>query len=210
MNKFTVALAILATAMCGPALAGEGHGAAVSAEAESNSAAVSGSVSTAISEGGHAAAQSGAATSGNAQSITFNSPAIPTTQTLKTAPSVYAPALTTTLTETCMGSTSVGGSGIGFGISVGSTWNDGQCVRRLNAREMAQTLGDRDAARALMCQDDDVAAAYAAVGQSCTEAPQVAVLGLPPAPVVAAAPPPTGVMAPIPNPMEQPPKAPRF
>jgi hypothetical protein len=150
----------------------------------SDSNANSGSVATSISDGGHSAsdahATGGSATggtssatanpnasnAGNAQNITFNSTA-PSKQTLKTTPTVYAPALTTTLTETCMGSTSGGISVLGVGGTLGTTWNDTQCVRRLNAREMAQTLGDRDAARALLCQDKDVAAAYAAVGQSC-------------------------------------------
>jgi hypothetical protein len=150
----------------------------------SDSNANSGSVANSISGGGasdaHSNATGGTATGGtssatanpnasnqgNAQNITFNSTA-PSKQTLKTTPTVYAPALTTTLTETCMGSTSGGISVLGVGGTLGTTWNDTQCVRRLNAREMAQTLGDRDAARALLCQDKDVAAAYAAVGQSC-------------------------------------------
>jgi hypothetical protein len=113
-----------------------------------------------------------------------------------------------------MGSSSAAGSGVGFGFSLGSTWRDAACVRRLNAREMAQTLGDRDAARALMCQDKDVAAAYASVGQSCTQRTLVAVAPppaqqayqappaeTPPNPPVAESHP----MQPIPNP----PKTPR-
>jgi hypothetical protein len=39
-------------------------------------------------------------------------------------PAVVAPSLTTTLSETCMGSTSMGIAGAGFGISFGSTWKD--------------------------------------------------------------------------------------
>jgi len=112
-----------------------------------------------------------------------------------------------------MGSTSVGGSGVGFGFSVGSTWEDKQCIRRLNAREIAQTLGDRDAARALMCQDNDVAAAYAAVGQSCFTPVVAYVAPLPPVADYAApsAPEPPhpdhSVMAPIPD--DYPAKQPR-
>lgn len=66
-----------------------------------------------------------------------------------------------------MGSTSGGVSVLGFGGTLGTTWRDDACTRRLNAREMANTLGDREAARALLCRDKDVAAAYAAVGQPC-------------------------------------------
>jgi hypothetical protein len=138
---------------------------------------------------------------GNAQSITFNTT---NPDSLKTVPQVYAPALSTTLTETCMGSTSGGVSVLGFGGTLGTTWNDNQCVRRLNAREMAQTFGDRDAARALLCQDPDVAEAYAAVGQSCFVAqPKVAVMSAPPGPPVSTPPPvivPPVTMQPIPNP----------
>lgn len=197
----------------------------------SDSTSVSGSIagSSSFSEGGHSAsdahsnatggtssavtgassstANNAASNAGNQQNITFNS-TVPEKQTVKSVPQVYAPAMTTTLTETCMGSTSAGGSGVGFGITLGSTWNDKQCVRRLNAREMAQTLGDRDAARALLCQDEDVAKAYAAIGQSCTERTMVAVVSPPvpvptstPAPVEAPKPPTT--MQPIPNPPEK-------
>jgi hypothetical protein len=162
---------------------------------------------------GTATQSQNAQNAGNAQNITFNS-TTPTKTTLRAAPTVYAPALTTTLTETCMGSTSAGGSGIGFGFSVGSTWNDKQCVRRLNAREIAQTLGDRDAARALMCQDADVARAYAAIGQSCftpVPPPQQVVVQTAPPPAPYSEPPHN--MQPIPNPPEQPaprrPKVPR-
>jgi hypothetical protein len=202
---------------------------------ESNSGAVSGSVSQggAGGDGGHAASTSNATggtssavtgpssasstanptatNQGNAQSITFNSK---TPDSLKTNPTVYAPALTTTLTETCMGSTSGGLSVLGFGGTLGTTWNDSQCVRRLNAREMAQTLGDRDAARALLCQDKDVAEAYRSVGQDCKARtvvatyvgpppPGPATTPLPPQAADASAPPKeTTKMEPIPNPKE--------
>ena len=86
---------------------------------------------------------------------------------MKTAPSVFAPALSTTLTETCMGSSSAGVSWLGFGASGGTTWQDHHCIRRLNARELAQTLGDRDAARELMCGDEEVFRVYNALGRPC-------------------------------------------
>jgi hypothetical protein len=197
----------------------------------SDSASQSGSISGSVSQGGNSAsdahatggtssATTGASTSssvanpnannaGNAQNITFNSTVPQNTKArVETVPTLYAPALSTTLTETCMGSTSGGVSVMGFGGTLGTTWNDSQCVRRLNAREMAQTLGDRAAARALMCQDKDVAAAYAAVGQDCRQKYEVAVVVPPPAPISpvvinvpapAAAPAPYA-MPPVPNP----------
>lgn len=177
-------------------------GAGGSSTATSNA---TGGTSSAVT--GPSTATNGAANSANQQNITFNQ-TTPNKTKLETTPQVYAPALSTTLTETCMGSTSGGVSVMGFGGTLGTTWNDSQCVRRLNAREMAQTLGDRAAARALMCQDKDVAAAYAAVGQDCRQKYEVAVVVPPPAPIspvvinnnIPPAPPP--VMAPIPNPPE--------
>ena len=169
--------------------------------------------STSSAQGGtggssSATANPNASNQGNAQNITFNSPAAPSKTKIESLPQVYAPALTTTLTETCMGSTSGGISVMGFGGTLGTTWNDKQCIRRLNAREMAQTLGDRDAARALMCQDEDIARAYASVGQDCREkwVQQVAVAPVqPPPPVVVNVPAPAApqmLMAPVPNPPE--------
>lgn len=88
------------------------------------------------------------------------------TQTLKTVPTVAPPGLTTTLTETCMGSTSGGGSVAGFGLTIGATWRDSECVRRLNAREL-NAMGMRDAAVELMCDNPDVQAAMARTGLKC-------------------------------------------
>jgi hypothetical protein len=86
---------------------------------------------------------------------------------VRNVPAVAAPALTTTLTETCMGSSSVGGAGVGFGFSIGTTWRDTACVRRLDARQVA-ALGYRDAARELMCDSPAVAAAFERAGMpSC-------------------------------------------
>ena len=113
--------------------------------------------------------QSGAAASnqGNEQRITIEGSSgskIP-----RQAPSVVAPALTTTLSETCMGSTSVGASAAGFGLSFGSTWRDEACIRRLDARELRSFgagLPARDAymfhiaATERMCEDPKVRAAF--------------------------------------------------
>jgi hypothetical protein len=71
--------------------------------------------------------------------------------------------------DTCMGSSSVGGQGVGFGLSVGSTWHDGDCVRRKDAREL-HNMGQKAAALALMCQNEAVAAAMQAAGTACPSA----------------------------------------
>ena len=82
------------------------------------------------------------------------------------APSVYAPNLSTTLTETCMGSTSAGAGWFGFGGTFGSTWSDDTCVRRLDARQMA-ALGEVAIAKELMCQSDEVREAAKRAGKPC-------------------------------------------
>jgi hypothetical protein len=56
--------------------------------------------------------------------------------TIITAPPVAAPTLTTTLTDTCMGSASGGLSVPGGGISLGKTTVDEDCVARLHARQL--------------------------------------------------------------------------
>lgn len=79
-----------------------------------------------------------------------------------------APALTTTLTETCMGSTSVGAGFSGGSFSFGTTWRDSACVRRLDARQI-QSMGDVQAAKEIMCDSDLVRAAFKRVGRPCAE-----------------------------------------
>lgn len=72
-------------------------------------------------------------------------------------PDAYAPPLATS-NGTCMGSSSIGGSGPGLGLSVGSTWRDDACSRRYNA-QMMHALGHADVAVNIMCQDESVAQA---------------------------------------------------
>jgi hypothetical protein len=77
-----------------------------------------------------------------------------------------APALTTTFSETCMGSTSAGAGFAGGAVSVGSTWEDEACIRRLDAREI-KSLGDAEAAKELLCESAKVRAAFKRVGRPC-------------------------------------------
>ena len=81
-------------------------------------------------------------------------------------PAVYAPGLTSSGMVTCMGSTSAGGSGSGFGISFGSTWVDENCERRLDASKLAE-LGYADASVALMCGDTAVWDSMELTGHPC-------------------------------------------
>lgn len=68
--------------------------------------------------------------------------------------------------DTCMGSSTAGAQGIGFGVSIGTTWTDRNCVRLKNSRELT-ALGHKDAAVQLLCTDKEVKAAMAAVGTPC-------------------------------------------
>jgi len=90
------------------------------------------------------------------------------TQTIKNVPSMGASGLTTTLTETCMGSSSAGGAVPGFGLTFGSTWKDEECVNRLNAREV-RTLGPDGAlaAKEIMCSNEVVRLAYRRIKKPC-------------------------------------------
>ncbi len=90
--------------------------------------------------------------------------------TMKSVPALYAPPLVTTMTDTCMGSTSVGASFSGFGFNGGSTWTDQNCVRRLDAREF-RAMGMNDVAVALLCQNPDNQRAIESTGRTCTNQP---------------------------------------
>jgi len=70
--------------------------------------------------------------------------------------------------DTCMGSTSAGAQAIGFGLSIGSTYQDSDCVRRKDAREL-HNMGLKDAGIALMCQNANVRKAMLASGHNCPE-----------------------------------------
>lgn len=77
-----------------------------------------------------------------------------------------APALTTTFSETCMGSTSMGAGFAGGAVSIGSTWKDEECIRRLSSREI-KTFGDIQAAKEIMCGNEEVRKSFKSVGRPC-------------------------------------------
>ena len=91
--------------------------------------------------------------------------------------------------DTCMGSSSIGAQAVTFGLSVGTTWQDDNCRRLKNSRQLV-ALGYHRAATALMCVDEDVRSAMIAAGTPCPNGE------------VAAAPAPTRtyvMMAPVPD-----------
>jgi hypothetical protein len=207
MKMFWAGIALGAVLLASPAMAGGndnnngGQGGGAPNVAVSTSSSGSQSAAGAVSTSSPVvttSASSDAATAGNSQTIN-NNQITPSTQTLRSAPQVFAPALTTTLTETCMGSTSLGVSVIGWGATGGTTWNDGECVRRLNAREL-NSMGFRAEACYVLRMDRDVEAAFQKTGGSCLPqaVAQVMAPPPPPPPPPAAAPPPPPPPAPAP------------
>jgi len=145
MKKIIAVLAVSILALTG----------AMSAMADSQAGALSGS-------------QAGASNTSNLVNVDarkYNSVA-EATDMGNMVPAVYAPGLTTSGMVTCMGSTSAGGSGSGFGLSFGSTWIDENCERRLDAGKLAE-LGYADASMALMCGDTAVWDSMELTGHPC-------------------------------------------
>ena len=65
---------------------------------------------------------------------------------------------------------------LGVGVSGGSTWKDEECVRRLNAKAVAEVLGDREAAKEIMCGNQEVFAAFVTLGRPCRLPPSYTVM----------------------------------
>jgi hypothetical protein len=82
--------------------------------------------------------------------------------------------------DTCMGSSSIGAQAVSFGLSIGTTWQDDNCRRLKNSRQLV-ALGYHRAATSLMCVDDDVRQAMIMAGTPCPNGEVVAVVAAPPA-----------------------------
>lgn len=80
-----------------------------------------------------------------------------------------APVFLGSADDTCMGSSSGGGQGSGFGFSLGSTWTDENCKMLKNAREL-KSHGHHAAAKARLCMDEDNALAFELAGEPCPRA----------------------------------------
>lgn len=89
------------------------------------------------------------------------------TQDIRNVPAVVAPALTSS-NDTCMGSSSLGAAGVGFGVSIGTSWTDKNCVMLKNAREL-YNMGMKGAAMARLCMDDDNKEALELTGFVCPQ-----------------------------------------
>ena len=160
----------------GTATANGGAGGAVIGSGNSSSLALGGTGGqggrggdggTGIGLGGVGIGGSSSATGGSqSQSATTGSQSINVEAQRRNPVAGAASSLLVAAEDACMGSTSAGAQGIGFGLSVGSTWQDGDCVRRKDAREL-HNMGFKPAAIALMCQNEHVAEAMATAGTPC-------------------------------------------
>lgn len=118
------------------------------------------------------ASTSQSSNAGNSQSVNFMSPESSTTtingtQSVRNVPGIAAPNLTSS-NDTCMGSTSVGTTMMGFGISFGTTWTDKNCVMLKNGREL-WNMGMRHAGLARLCMDSLNRRALEQTGFACPE-----------------------------------------
>ena len=102
----------------------------------------------------NANAQSGASTSNVSFAITTpkNTPDFTLGNVYPTAP--------------CMGSSQIGGSGVGFSFGVGTSWTDHECGKRETARSF-NAMGLAADALAVLCSTE-----YAAVAPSCASQKQ--------------------------------------
>jgi hypothetical protein len=84
----------------------------------------------------------------------------------RNTPSVVAPGLAAAGIESCLGSASIGGSGPGFGLTIAGTTTDKGCNLRLFSRTLS-SLGYREAATQILCNDPQVAEALSVQGVQC-------------------------------------------
>ncbi len=105
-----------------------------------------------IGQGGVGQAVSGGSSSGVNFAITSpkNTPSVFSGNVYPTAP--------------CMGSSTIGGAGVGFGLSVGTSWTDDECGIRETSRSFSG-LGKADDALKVLCTSK-----YAAAAPSCAQA----------------------------------------
>jgi hypothetical protein len=136
-------------------------GAATGGSANGNTANVTVSLSTGGGTSDGTAGEAGSSAYNTKATVDYGG-----SYTVKSAPAVAAPSLTSTFSDTCMGSASFGLSIVGFGATGGTTMVDEACVRRLDSREF-RAMGLNDVALALLCQSASNRKAVEATGRSC-------------------------------------------
>jgi len=137
------------------------------AQATSSANATGSANSSAVNNAG---ATAGAISAGGTVSIVNGAPGNSTLRykgayTVNNTPDVFAPGLTAGL-NTCAGSYSAGVAVAGFGLTGGGTTVDQGCERRNMAALLGQ-MGEGDAAREVLCEDEVVRGAFARVGRPC-------------------------------------------
>lgn len=124
------------------------------------SSSSSASTATSFSRGG-----AGIGVGSQGQSLSIDSHAVYESQARNPVSTAVAPPITSS-NDTCMGSTSIGGSAVSFGFSAGTTWTDDNCVMLKNSREM-WNMGFKGAALARLCMDGLNKEAFEATGINC-------------------------------------------
>jgi hypothetical protein len=125
---------------------------------------------TRIDNGSRASALAFAKSASNSggNSLTVNEAPIPSVTTaninqndftVKNVPNVFGGNVYPT--APCMGSSTIGGAGVGFGFSIGSSWTDDECGIRETSRSF-NGMGMKDDALAVLCTSK-----YAAAAPSC-------------------------------------------
>ncbi|WP_228535267.1 hypothetical protein [Noviherbaspirillum malthae] len=109
------------------------------------------------------------------QSLSIDSHAVYQAQARNPVATAVSPPLTSS-NDTCMGSTSIGGSAVSFGFSAGTTWTDENCVMLKNAREI-WNMGFKGAALARLCMDKRNREAFELTGINCPVTSQEARAG---------------------------------
>lgn len=166
-----------------------GNSTAAGGNSRSNSAGGNSTVSVSVSlpstptgtTAGAGGASAAAGEPGSSANNTLTTVDYGGTYTVKTVPNIVAPSLTTTLSDTCMGSASFGLSFTGFGATGGTTMVDQACVRRLDSREF-RAMGLNDVALALLCQSEANRKAVESTGRSCPGMERAAAPAAPSAP----------------------------
>lgn len=83
---------------------------------------------------------------------------------VRQAPDVSAPAIWSN--NPCVVSASGGVSGLGWGVAIGAGIEDPDCTRRANAQHLT-AMGEREAAREVLCGSREVREAFARIGRPC-------------------------------------------
>jgi len=126
--------------------------------------------SNAVAIGGGNATGGQGGTANSALTINSNTPAATTatinntgTSTVRNVPTVFAPGLTASALETCLGSVSAGAAVVGTGASFGTTVPDAGCQARLDARTL-WAFGLKKAAVIRLCLMPEI---YKSMSEIC-------------------------------------------